>query len=374
MSLSSKDFVTLVQEQVASIQGKATALVDLTIGSTLRAAVESVASVALWLQGLVLALLVTTRASTASGSDLDTWMADYNFTRLAAVAATGSVTFSRFTASGTALVPVGALIQTGDGTQQYTVTVDTTNAAYDASQGGYVLANGISSVTVPIQAVVAGVAGNVTAGTINTIAQAVTGIDTVTNAAGLTNGEDAELDADFRARFIQYINSLSKATKAAVLYAILSLQQNVSAVIVENQAYNGISQPGYFYAVVDDGSGSPSSTFLASAGTAVEATRPLSVTYGIFGPVQQTANVSMTITTATGYIHADVVALVTTALQTYINTLGLGNSLSYTKLATVAYGASPGVTNVSALLLNGGTSDLAITAKQTAKAGTISVA
>ncbi|MGL1423582.1 baseplate J/gp47 family protein, partial [Vibrio parahaemolyticus] len=72
----------------------------------------------------------------------------------------------------------------------------------------------------------------------------------------------------------------------------------------------------------------------------------MSVTYGIFGPVQQTANVSMTITTATGYIHADVVALVTAALQTYINTLGLGNSLSYTKLATVAYGASPGVTNV----------------------------
>ncbi|MFY0076065.1 baseplate J/gp47 family protein, partial [Acinetobacter baumannii] len=86
-----------------------------------------------------------------------------------------------------ALVPVGALIQTGNGTQQYTVTADTTNAAYDASQGGYVLANGISSVTVPIQAGPAGVAGNVTAGSINTIAQAITGIDTVTNAAGLTN-------------------------------------------------------------------------------------------------------------------------------------------------------------------------------------------
>ncbi|MGC8035647.1 baseplate J/gp47 family protein, partial [Salmonella enterica] len=69
------------------------------------------------------------------------------------------------------------------------MTADTTNAAYDASQGGYVLANGISSVTVPIQAVTAGVAGNVTAGSINTIAQAITGIDTVTNAAGLTNGE-----------------------------------------------------------------------------------------------------------------------------------------------------------------------------------------
>ena len=374
MSLSSKDFVTLVHEQVASLQGKATALVDLTIGSTLRAVVEAVASVALWLQGLILALLITTRAATASGSDLDTWMADYNFFRLAAVAATGSATFSRFTASGVTVVPVGALIQTGDGTQQYTVQLDTTNPAYSASQGGYVLADGISSVTVAIQAVVAGVGGNVTAGTINTIAQAIPGVDTVTNAAALTNGEDAEQDAAFRSRFVQYINSLSKATKAAVLYAILSLQQNVSAIIVENQAYNGISQPGYFYAVVDDGTGSPSSTFLASAANAIEDTRPLSVTYGVFGPNQVTANVSMTITTDTGYVHTDVVALVTAALQTYINTLGLGNSLSYTKLATTAYGASPGVTNVSAVLLNGGTTDLAITAKQTAKSGTISVA
>lgn len=372
MSISTKDFVTLVQEQVASIQGKASALVDLTVGSTLLAAVEAVAAMALWLQAQIIALLVTTRASTASGSDLDTWMADYNFTRLPAVAASGAATFSRFTASGTALVPIGATIQTGDGSQQYTVQVDTTNPAYSATLGGYVMAAGVSSVSVAIQAVTAGASGNVTSGTINTIAQAVPGVDTVSNAAGLLNGQDAELDPAFRARFVQYINSLSKATKAAVLYAVLSLQQNANAVIVENQTYGGVSQPGYFYAVVDDGTGSPSSTFLASAGNAIEATRPLSVTYGVFGPAALLANVSMIITTDTGYTHATVVAQVTAALQTYINTLGMGNTLTYTKLANVAYGIA-GVTAVSNVLLNGGTTDLAVSQKQSAKAGTISV-
>ncbi|WDZ97993.1 baseplate J/gp47 family protein [Herbaspirillum sp. WKF16] len=374
MSISSKDFVTLVQEQVAAVQGKASALVDLTIGSLLRAVLEATAGVALWLQGLILTLLVTTRAATASGTDLDTWMADYGVVRLPAVAASGSVTFSRFTASGAALVPVGALVQTGDGSQQFTVQLDTSNPAYSAAQGGYVLANGVASISLTVAAVVAGSAGNVTAGSINTIAQAIPGIDTVTNGAALTTGQDAESDEALRARFIQYINSLSKATKAAVLYAVLSLQQNVSAVIVENLTYAGnLTQNGYFYAVVDDGTGNPSSTFLASAANAIEAARPLSVTYGVFGPSAVTANVVMAITTAAGYIHADVVAQVTAALQNYINTLGLGNSLSYTKLANVAYAASAGVTNVSGVLLNGATTDLAISAKQTAKAGTITV-
>lgn len=372
MTISSKNFVTLVQEQVAAVQGKASALVDLTVGSLLLAVVEATAAVALWLQGLILTLLVTTRASTSSGTDLDTWMADYGITRLVAVAASGTVTFSRFTATAAGFVPVGALAQTADGTQQFSVQLDTSNPAYNAGQNGYILAPGVSSINLMAAAVTAGSAGNVVAGSINTIAQAIPGIDTVTNAAGFTNGKDAETDDALRARFVQYINSLSKATKAAVLYAILSLQQNANAVIVENQTYNGVTQNGYFYAVVDDGTGNPSSTFLASAANAIEATRPLSVTYGVFAPVPLTVTVTMAIGTAAGYTHADVVALVTAALQNYINTLGMGVTLTYTKLANVAYGVA-GVTTVSNVLLNGGTSDVTVTQKQTAKAGTITV-
>ena len=76
----------------------------------------------------------------------------------------------------------------------------------------------------------------------------------------------------------------------------------------------------------------------------------------------------MTITSAAGYIHANVVAAVVTALQNAINGLGLGNSLPYTRLASIAYGVA-GVTNVTSVLLNGGTSDLTATAEQTVKCG-----
>ena len=47
---------------------------------------------------------------------------------------------------------IGTTIQTGDGAQQFTVTLDTTNPAYSASLGGYVLAAGVGSINVPVAA------------------------------------------------------------------------------------------------------------------------------------------------------------------------------------------------------------------------------
>ena len=44
--------------------------------------------------------------------------------------------------------------------------------------------------------------------------------------------------------------------------------------LVENQTYAGATQYGYFYVVVDDGTGSPSSTLLSSVANAIDAVRP----------------------------------------------------------------------------------------------------
>lgn len=373
MALTTKDFSTLVQEMVSNVQGYASALVDLTIGSILRASLESVSAVVMWLQGLILALLATTRAATSSGTDLDTWMADFGLTRLAATYASGLVTFSRFTPTIQAVVPVGAIVQTADGSQQFTVNLDTTNPAYNASLGGYVIPAGSSSVTASVTAVTSGSAANVVAGAISTLAQAIPGVDTVSNAAAFTNGSNAETDGALRVRFVSYVQSLSKATKAAVGYAITSLQQGLTYTLTENQTRAGVYQPGYFFVVVDDGTGAPSSTLLSTVYNAIDAVRPLTITFDVFAPSVLTANVVMTIATASGYTHSAVTAIVQAALQSYINTLPLGTSLSYSRLAQVAYDASPGVTNVTGVTLNGGTSDIAATSQQVVKAGTVVV-
>ncbi len=211
MQLSLQNFTGWVSQQAAAIQSSASAALNLTVGSVLRAIIEANASVALWMQWLILLLLQVTRAATSVGSDLDTWMADFGVVRETAVAATGSVTFSRFSVGQTALiVPYynadgttnvnGVTVKTADGTEIFGVATDSTNALWNAGQGGYLVPAATASATVLVQAQSVSSQGNVGAGTISLLASGIAGIDTVTNAVAFTNGIDAETDAAFRAR------------------------------------------------------------------------------------------------------------------------------------------------------------------------------
>ena len=371
MPLNTKTFATIVSDQVTAIQAASSRLIDTTIGSIIRSLAEANAAVVLWIQSLLVALLAATRASTSTGADLDTWMADYGVARLPAVAASGNVTFARFTATNPAVIPVGARVQTGDGAQVFEVVADTTNAAYGS--GFYPIPAGTGNLAVKVQALIPGAGGNVVIGAVNTLATAISGVDTVSNAAAFTNGADAESDAALRKRFVAFVASLSKATKEAVGYAITSLQTGLQYTLVENQNYAGATDYGYFYVVVDDGTGTPGSTLLASVANAINLVRPVTSRFGVFAPVVVTANVSLTATIAAGYDPAATKQLIRTAVINYINLLGLGQSLVYTRLLQVAYNASPGVSNVTGLLVNGGTADVTATVQQVVKAGTVGV-
>jgi len=372
-NINTQSFTALVTNFATAVQGTAATLVDFTIGSVLRAIDEAVAYIALWLQGLILQVAALTRAATSNETDLDSWFAQFGFSRLAAVAATGQETFARYTPTNQAVIPVGAIVQSADGTVQFAVIADTTNAAYSATLGGYVLPAAQSSVSVTIQCTTAGVLGNVSSGALSNLGTSISGVDYVTNASAFSNGVAAELDAAARARFVLYIASLEAATLQAIYNAIASVQQGLTYTVAENKQYNGSTKNGYFTVIVNDGSGSPPSQLLTNVGTAIDAARPLCSTFGVHGPTVETANIVMVLTTATGYTHSSVVTLVITALQTYITGLALGQSLPYSMLSAIAYGASPGVTNVTGVLLNSGTSDLTATAQQTIVAGTMGV-
>lgn len=373
MTITTKDFATLVSDQVAAIQGATSKLVDLTIGSVLRSVVEANAAVVLWLEGLILSLLAITRAATSTSTDLDSWVFDYGLTRLAAVAATGNVTFSRFTPTAQAVVLVGAVVQSSDGSQKYTVTLDAGNPAYNAGFGGYVMAPGTASVTVPVVAQVAGALGNAAVGAVTTITQAISGVDTVTNALAFASGADAETDTALRLRFIAYINSLAKATKAAVQNAVQALGTGITAAVTENLTYGGVAQPGYFFVIVDDGSGAPPAGTMTAAANAIEGVRPIASSFNVYAPVIVAVNVAMTVTVIAGYDSVATKASVTSAIQAYINKLALGAQLQYTRLLQVAYDASAGVQNVTGATMNGGTADITPTSLQVLKAGTVTV-
>jgi uncharacterized phage protein gp47/JayE len=371
-------FTEIVQNFATAVQGRAAKLIDFSEGSTLLSIGQAMAGVALWFQGMILALLAVTRAATSSGTDLDSWFADFGFTRLAANASSGQETFSRYTPTNQAVIPVGttATVQSADGSVQFAVIADTTNSAYDATQAAYVIPAGQASVNVTVQCLTAGAAGNVAAAAISDLVVSISGVDYVTNANAFTNGYDAETDAAARTRFILYLAGLSKATLAAIGAAILSVKQGLTYKIIENQTFSGTSQTGLLTVVVDDGTGAPSSDVKNSVASAVESTRAAGITYGVYGPTLLSAIVVMNITTSTATdapAHSTVTATVQAAILAYINSLAMGSSLKYSYLATIAYGASSYVTNVTSWTLNGGTADLTASGVQEIKTTSVTV-
>lgn len=344
----------------ATVQSTTSQALDLAVGSVTRAILESSASIALWLQWLLLQVLQSTRAATSVGLDLDSWMADFTLARLPAVAATGALTFSRLTPVLQALLPPGTLARTGDGTQTFVVTSDPSNPAWNSSLGGYVLPVGTPSITVPATAQGPGTAGNVQASSITMLASAVPGIDAVSNASPFTSGLDAEADSAFRSRFQSFIQSRSRATPQAVAYAVASIQQGLRFALQENMSAAGAPVMGSFVVTVDDGSGNPSATLLSSVRAAVDEVRPVGSVFAVMPPTVVPAAIALSIDVALPSSAASTTANVVGALATLVSQLPMGGLLPLSRLAQVAYTADQNVSNVTGMSINGVAADLAL--------------
>lgn len=371
--LATKNLQQIVADQAVTAQAQAPGRdLDFTEGSVLRALAEGFGSIGMWQQGLVLRVLAATRAITSEGSDLDTWVADYDLTRSPARPARGEARFSRFTPGLPALIPIGATIKTIDGAWTYRVVAQG-GTGPDPVLLGYVVPQGQTSLTVPVEAVQPGAGGNAAPNTVTLLSTAIPGIDTVTNLAAIAGGTEPETDQSLRARFRAYNASLSRAVRPAIDYAVGQVQGGLTWSVLEQQRPDGTVAPSFFTLVVDDGSGAPSNDLIARVAAAVEAYRALGVAYAVVGPVVLTANVTMTLTTVAGASHPEVVGAVATALTRYINALPLGSGLSYTRLAQVAYAADARVENVTAVLLNNGSVDVPAAPRRAVRAGTVAV-
>lgn len=375
-TLNTKNFAALVQSQAAAIQGRASKLIDFSVGSVLRAIVEANAGLTLWLQAELLRVLLNTRASTSSGNDLDTFVADYGLSRLGAQFAVGTVTFSRFTPSAQAVIPIGATVKTLDGQHTFQVVADPANSNYNSGLNGYVLGAGIASINVPVEAIAAGAAANADAGTIGLIATSIPYVDTVTNAAAVAGGGDAESDASLRTRFINYILSLSRGTTAAIIFAVTSLRLGLQAKVIEHENFDGTPNDGFLCVTVatSDIDPVPPAPVLSQATAAALAYRAGGVWVGVFGPNVLTANVQLNLVIAAGFDANTVIGGVGETIRGYLNTLPLGATLYASKLTQVALNSSSGVEAVSYCAINGGDADLVADDRSIVRAGTVTVA
>lgn len=363
----------MLESMSAVLQGSSQTLVDLSVGSVLRAILEANACIALWIQWLVLRTLQATRAATSTGTDLDSWMADFSVVRLPASPSVGNLIFSRFANSTVALVPAGSLVKTLDGGQTFAVMIDETNPAWSTSLNGYVMPASVSSISVPAAAQSPGSQGNVLASTISMIASPMPGVDTVNNATAFSGGSDKETDGALRSRFQDFLSTRSRATINAIGYAISSLQPGLRYAIRENQDPSGSKRLGCFTIVVDDGSGTPPSSLLAAVTTAVDAIRPVGSIFSVQPPSILAASTSLCLWIAPGYNASQATLAVQSALSRYINGLKIEQSLSITRIAEVAYRSFNHIENITEVTINGTSTDLIPPAMTVIKSGGILV-
>ena len=353
----------MIRTQAAAVSGSASSLIDLSVGSVLRAVLEAHASVGLWVQWLIVQVLATTRAATSAGADLDTWVADFGLARLPGIPSTGLVTFSRGVPGLAAVVPVGAQVRTADvPALLFTVSADPSNPAWTGA--GYALAAAALSVTVPVVASQSGQAGNVLMGLVVQLGTAIPGVDSVSNPGPLSGGLDAEADAALRTRFGGFIDSRTRATPQAVAWAVLNLRQGLSVSIAERVDTAGAERAGYFTVTVDDGTGAPGAALLAAAGAAIEAVRPVGSSYAVRGPLVVPANVVL-------HLAGGSPALVQAAVIGYLQGLPLGAGLALSRLVQLAHDADPAVASVSGVTINGLAVDLVVPVQGLVRPGSI---
>jgi hypothetical protein len=384
MQLSLQTKSQIGANMTAAIQGAAATggfTISMNPGSAMLAFVNACAGTYLWLQWLAIQVLSAARLATCSGSDCDLFCADFGFLRIAGTAASGQVTFARYSAGQQAIIPVGSMIKTTDGTQSFKLVADTAQEAYLATAYAYVIPAGVVSITATVQNSSVGVAGNIIAGALGLVTSNIPYVDTVTNAAAFSNGMNAESDTAFKSRFSLFLTSLAKATPIALQSAVLGVAQNLTCAVLSGvQTVGGPFAPGYGLIAVDDGSGATPNATLAAIATA--ATGPSMLALGAVCTVIQapviTAEVALTIICATSVQKSAALPLVTAAVSAYISGLPVSTPavpapLAYSALFKIAYGASANVTNVTGVTLNGGTSDVGGVAGTVVRAGRVAV-
>ncbi|MBO9539689.1 baseplate J/gp47 family protein [bacterium] len=372
MPIELRQYAEMMDSALSAVATRSGVPLALEPGSVVRAVLEAALLQDLYLQVLLLQVQAAGRASTATGADLDSYFGDFDFPRLPATYDVGQATFSRFTANGSSpTVPVGATIQSNAGQIAYAVLADPSNPDYDEALAGYPLPPDGTTVTATIQAVEPGSLSNVIAGILTVLTSAIPGVDEVVNLQPINNARDAETDTAYRARFVQFLNSLSKATAGAIDAAIEKVQQGLSWVKLENQTPDGAPRPGFFSVVAEDGSGALPTVTHDAISAAVEDVRPFTVGFGVFAPSIVEVSVSMTALLASNADEEKVRSNIRNAIASYLLGRGISGTVYFSRVVQLAIDASPDVIAVENVSLNGAPADVVIGPTQIARPGQI---
>jgi uncharacterized phage protein gp47/JayE len=360
-------FVTSMQNAILTNTQKIT---NLASGSIMQATIQAVSGVLIALQLLIVHVFNSNRLASSTGTDVDSFLNDYGLKRPQATFAKTTLVLTRATTGIELDVAMNSVVQTPGSGIQFSPALDYNQASFDPVRGFYYFTPSQATISITIEALVAGTSGNVAAGTLTQIVAGFSGVNSVTNPAAVTNAQDAASDPVAKALFPSYIAGLPSACVDAWENAIKSQGQNVTYQLIEYLTFSGAAFVSGVTVVVDDGSGNASTPFLNGVYAAVDAIRAAGVQFAVYKPTNVTINIDVRISVASGASLLAAQANVTAALHAYINTLGVGVNATYVDIANVIQGVS-GVFSYTMLTVNGGTTDVTILQTQLAQIGTV---
>lgn len=311
----------------------------------------------------------------ATGAALDYIGVLRGITRTPATKSTVSLTVNL---NAVTTLPIGQVVSNSDDS---TIRFVTTAAVTSTTAGNY---------TVAAEAEVSGPVAS-DAGKLTVIDSPVSGWNSVTNASAATVGADRETDTAYRQRMAQALATAGSATLDAIRSALLADDGITQAAVFENTtqaAFNRTTpssftvDPGGIEAVVVgtsftnvpqilfDEVAAGIGTYGASSGSATDAQGNTYTRYYTEAP---SVDVDFVVVVSTdGDYPADGDDQIDAAIDAYVASLLIGQDVVRNKLYDVIFNIS-GVTDVTTLTLNGGTSNITVDSRSIAAVNSVSV-
>lgn len=251
--------------------------------------------------------------------------------------------------------PSGALVSTSLGLTYTTDSALTLTADY-----GYI----------NITASGEGSSYNAGVGEINSIPVKYEGISSVTNEVAIDDGYDIESISDLYARYLVQVQNISTSANPA--------QYKEWALSVDGikfaECYPTWAGAGTVKIVcANSNKRACDAELIANVQTYIESVRPIcSGILTVESVTEVPLNISFTLLyDSTTYTLDTVKSNITDVINTYLNTLDIGTSISYNKIGALILSAA-GTTDYSNLLINGTTSNISLNNTEVATIGEVS--
>lgn len=260
--------------------------------------------------------------ATATGEYLDAHAAQRGLSRKNATAATGEVTFTTDAEEhGDILIPEGTQVCTIDDQLRFVIDSDT------------VLSASAQSVNADAHAAQAGAAYNIIAGKIGILVTPIPGISTVSNSAGFTGGSDAESDELLRERIIDSYRNIANGANAAYYRSVALSVDGVYAASAVGCA-RGVGTVDVYASARG---AALSADKIAEIQSLLDEKREVNVDVRAVAATALNVNLYIRLVVLEGYDFDTVAANVHTAVEDYVNGLGIGTDLRLSKIGEVIY-------------------------------------